>query len=149
MREIVHIQAGQCGNQIGAKVSDTKTILLLGQFHLIFFLNRKKNIEIIKHVILVIWEKKIKNFIDKIGFHRIELKNSFIMQHVIQKRKKEQEKTCRRNKNPLHIVQSQKNIIISIFHNNLFFRFRKFNSFHFFELLVTKRKKIEMRTKNY
>lgn len=22
MREIVHIQAGQCGNQIGAKVSD-------------------------------------------------------------------------------------------------------------------------------
>lgn len=30
MREIVHIQAGQCGNQIGAKVSDT-----------FFFLSRK------------------------------------------------------------------------------------------------------------
>lgn len=26
MREIVHIQAGQCGNQIGAKVSHTHTI---------------------------------------------------------------------------------------------------------------------------
>ena len=32
MREIVHLQAGQCGNQIGAKVSDNRSILtcLLG-----------------------------------------------------------------------------------------------------------------------
>lgn len=29
MREIVHLQAGQCGNQIGAKVSCIKTIKLL------------------------------------------------------------------------------------------------------------------------
>lgn len=28
MREIVHIQAGQCGNQIGAKVSTTHFMLL-------------------------------------------------------------------------------------------------------------------------
>lgn len=28
MREIVHIQAGQCGNQIGAKVSSGDIILL-------------------------------------------------------------------------------------------------------------------------
>lgn len=29
MREIVHIQAGQCGNQIGAKVSDSFVFDLL------------------------------------------------------------------------------------------------------------------------
>jgi hypothetical protein len=28
MREIVHIQAGQCGNQIGAKVSDPPSLSL-------------------------------------------------------------------------------------------------------------------------
>lgn len=27
MREIVHMQAGQCGNQIGAKVSDEVCLL--------------------------------------------------------------------------------------------------------------------------
>ena len=37
MREIVHIQAGQCGNQIGAKVSN-----LFAQF---FFLKLKVLVE--------------------------------------------------------------------------------------------------------
>ena len=31
MREIVHLQAGQCGNQIGAKVSVDKQLI---EFHL-------------------------------------------------------------------------------------------------------------------
>ena len=30
MREIVHMQAGQCGNQIGAKVKDTTVMLSIG-----------------------------------------------------------------------------------------------------------------------
>lgn len=34
MREIVHIQAGQCGNQIGAKVSALTSIFLLYLFDL-------------------------------------------------------------------------------------------------------------------
>jgi len=37
MREIVHIQAGQCGNQIGAKVRTNGNhvlYLLLGEFYL-------------------------------------------------------------------------------------------------------------------
>ncbi|VDP24075.1 unnamed protein product [Onchocerca flexuosa] len=37
MREIVHIQAGQCGNQIGSKfwevISDEHGIDQLGQYH--------------------------------------------------------------------------------------------------------------------
>lgn len=37
MREIVHIQAGQCGNQIGAKVS--LFIFLFQWNEILFFLN--------------------------------------------------------------------------------------------------------------
>lgn len=37
MREIVHIQAGQCGNQIGAKVSiDMLSNILTTQFHRLY-----------------------------------------------------------------------------------------------------------------
>lgn len=32
MREIVHLQAGQCGNQIGAKVSNVLGVFLTKEF---------------------------------------------------------------------------------------------------------------------
>jgi hypothetical protein len=32
MREIVHMQAGQCGNQIGAKVNDNRSVHFFLQF---------------------------------------------------------------------------------------------------------------------
>jgi hypothetical protein len=40
MREIVHLQAGQCGNQIGAKVSDL-------QYTYMYYTNAFKTLEMI------------------------------------------------------------------------------------------------------
>lgn len=36
MREIVHIQVGQCGNQIGAKVSIHAVLLIYGFFSITY-----------------------------------------------------------------------------------------------------------------
>jgi hypothetical protein len=38
MREIVHLQAGQCGNQIGAKVSVGKSLFAKKEYRCLFFL---------------------------------------------------------------------------------------------------------------
>lgn len=62
MREIVHIQAGQCGNQIGAKVS------FLFWINLSFFLHEKKKFYRIEQERR---EKKLAHLLDNIKTKKV------------------------------------------------------------------------------
>ena len=80
MREIVHLQAGQCGNQIGAKVSNKRFRIFIQKYTFVWLKQRRQNFRTTRRSIVVtlLQYKNIPHLFVVLGSHFRWTRNQWV-----------------------------------------------------------------------